>query len=215
MLTRVLVAAAYPTVRAGLSAVMRAEPQIEVVGDADGAERLLGLAASLQPDVVLVEVETAEDEMIDVLWQLGGQGGGPGTVVLCDASERWVRDALRAGVRGVLARDASAGEIVAAVLAAGNGLVVLNAPTLLSVLPPEPAPARITTTARQVEALTPREVEVMRLLSEGLGNKVISRRLGISEHTVKFHVGAIMQKLGASSRTEAVTQAARRGLIML
>ena len=65
------------------------------------------------------------------------------------------------------------------------------------------------------ETLTPRELEVLRLLSEGLGNKMISRRLGISEHTVKFHVGAIMAKLNAGSRTEAVTVAARRGLIWL
>jgi DNA-binding NarL/FixJ family response regulator len=214
-MTRTLVAAAFPTVRAGLAAVLRADAGIEVVGDAAGAGRLLELAASLQPDVVLAELETAEDEIVEAVRQLASQTAGPGVVLLCDANDRWVRDALHAGVRGVLARDAAAGEIIAAVLAAGNGLVVLSAAALPALLPPEPAQVGAAAPAGRVEPLTPRELEVLRLLSEGLGNKVISRRLHISEHTVKFHVGAIMMKLGAGSRTEAVTLAARRGLIML
>lgn len=212
---RTLVAAAFPTVRAGLAAVLRAEAGIEVVGDAAGAEHLLELAASLQPDVAMIELQTAEEELVEAAWQLAGQAGGPGVVLLCDAGDRWSRDALRAGVRGVLPRDASTAEIVASVLAAGSGLVVLNVSLLPALLPLEPAPLSATTPSTQIEALTPREQEVLRLLSEGLGNKLISRRLRISEHTVKFHVAAIMNKLGAASRTEAVTLAARRGLIML
>ena len=76
-------------------------------------------------------------------------------------------------------------------------------------------PAALLDTAEGGEELTPREVEVLSLLSEGIPNKTIARRLGISEHTVKFHVGSVLSKLGASSRTEAVTIAARRGLILL
>jgi two-component system, NarL family, nitrate/nitrite response regulator NarL len=75
--------------------------------------------------------------------------------------------------------------------------------------------ARTELPALPVEALTPREVDVLRLLGEGLPNKAIARRLGISEHTVKFHVNAILGKLGASSRTEAVVRATRLGLILL
>jgi two-component system, NarL family, response regulator YdfI len=135
-------------------------------------------------------------------------------VLLCDAEEGWAAEALRAGVRGVLARAATAAEITAATLAAARGLVVLQPAAAQALVPPERVPAAIGL-AVGAEALTPRELEVLRLVSEGLGNKIISRRLGISEHTVKFHMGAIMAKLGAASRTEAVTQAARRGLIML
>jgi DNA-binding NarL/FixJ family response regulator len=212
---RTLVAAAFPTVRAGLAAVLRAESSIEVLGDAAGGEALLSLAASLQPDVVLVELETAADELAAAVWQLAEQSGGIGVVLLCDASESWTQDALRAGVRGILARDAAAAEIAAAVTGAGLGLVVLNAATVQAMLPSE-QPSRLAVPASEsAEALTPREIEVLRHVSEGLGNKMISRRLGISEHTVKFHVGAIMSKLHAASRTEAVTIAARHGLILL
>jgi DNA-binding NarL/FixJ family response regulator len=212
---RVLVAAAFPTVRAGLAAVLRAEPGIEVVGEAAGAEQLIALAASLQPHAVLAELESADDEMIEAVWQIAGAGQAPGTVIVCDATERWALEALRAGVRGVLARDSSGGELAAAVLAAANGLVVLDATAIRPLLPSQSMPVSETVTQGLGEALTPRELEVLRLLSEGLGNKMISRRLGISEHTVKFHVGAIMAKLNAGSRTEAVTVAARRGLIWL
>lgn len=214
-MTRTLVAAAFPTVRAGLAAVLRAVPGIDVIGDAAGAEDLLALAASLQPDVVLLELETAADELVAAVWQLVDQSPPLNVVLLCDATERWIQDALRAGVRGVLARDASGAEIASAVSAAGLGLVILNPAAVRALLPVEPAALPVTTATEVTEALTPREGEVLALLSEGLGNKVISRKLGISEHTVKFHVGAIMAKLGATSRTEAVTVAARRGLIML
>ncbi len=212
---RVLVAAAFPTVRAGLAAVLREQPGIEVIGEAASAEQLSALAASLQPDAVLAELESADDDMTDAVWQIAGGGQVPGTVVVCDTTERWALDALRAGVRGVLPRDASGGELAAAVLAAAHGLVVLDAAAVRPLLPSQSVPIVEAAAAGVGEALTPRELEVLRLLSEGLGNKMISRRLGISEHTVKFHVGAIMAKLNAGSRTEAVTVAARRGLIWL
>ena len=215
-MSRVLIAATYPTVRAGLAAVLRGETGIEVVGEAAGAAELKALAASLEPDAVLAELESADDEMADAIWQLAGRSADLGVVVIGDATERWALDALRAGVRGVLPRDASGGEMAAAVLAAAHGLVVLDAAALAPLLPRESSPVVAAVTMPGAsETLTPRELEVLRLLSEGLGNKMISRRLGISEHTVKFHVGSIMAKLNAGSRTEAVTGAARRGLIWL
>lgn len=215
-MSRVLIAATYPTVRAGLAAVLRGETGIEVVGEAASAGELTALAASLEPDAVLAELESADDEMADAVWQLAGRSADLGVVVVGDATERWALDALRAGVRGVLPRDASGGEMAAAVLAAAHGLVVLDAAALAPLLPRESSPVVAAVTIPGAsETLTPRELEVLRLLSEGLGNKMISRRLGISEHTVKFHVGAIMAKLNAGSRTEAVTVAARRGLIWL
>jgi DNA-binding NarL/FixJ family response regulator len=195
--------------------VLRADPNIEVAGDAAGAEDLLALAASLQPDVILIELETAADDLVVAVWQLVEEAQGFSVVLLCDAEDRWTQSVLRAGVRGILPRDASGSKIAAAVIAAGLGLVVLNPATFQAALPAESAALHASVTAELAEALTPRETEVLTLLTEGLGNKVISRRLGISEHTVKFHVGAIMAKLRATSRTEAVTIAARRGLIML
>jgi DNA-binding NarL/FixJ family response regulator len=211
---RTLVAAAFPTVRAGLAAVLRADSSIEIVGDAANGETLLSLAASLQPDVVLVDLETAADDLATAVMRLAEQSGATGLVLLCDAPNGWIQDALRAGVRAIIARDSAAAEIAAAVHGAGLGLMVLNAVIVQSLLPVE-QPSRLAAAGESGEALTPREIEVLRHVSEGLGNKTISRRLGISEHTVKFHVGAIMSKLNAASRTEAVTIAARRGLILL
>jgi DNA-binding NarL/FixJ family response regulator len=108
--------------------------------------------------------------------------------------------ALRLGVRGVLSFDATPQEIEAAVHAVDAGLVVLAEPPIAEEL---------------VEPLTERELELLDLLAEGISNKLIAHRLSISEHTVKTHVASIFQKLGVSSRTEAVSQAIRRGLVML
>jgi len=117
----------------------------------------------------------------------------------------------------VLPRNSSAAEISAAIEAVAAGLFVFH-PSDVDAVPaarprePESAGAP---GAGLVEALTPREVEVLRLLAEGLGNKEIAARLNISEHTAKVHVASIMGKLGATSRTEAVTLGIRHGLVMI
>ena len=123
-------------------------------------------------------------------------------------------DALRAGVKGVLSGGLSGPEVVAAVEAAAAGLVVLEAAGVETLLR---APSMVSTgnSDALVEALTPRETEVLRLVAAGLGNKEIASRLEISEHTVKFHVASIMGKMGAGSRTEAVTLGIRNGLIII
>jgi len=117
-------------------------------------------------------------------------------------------------VRAHLPPDATASEVLTAVAAVGQGLVVLTQAQAERLLPARPRrqgfPGDL---PRLVEALTPREIEVLRLMSDGLVNKEIAERLGISEHTAKFHVASILGKLQASSRTEAVAQGMRRGLI--
>ena len=123
-------------------------------------------------------------------------------------------EALRSGVRAVLPRNATQGSIVAAIQAASAGLVVLPPQGLANLLKETAAPQR-TASAALIEPLTARELEVLGMMAEGWGNKEISSRLGISEHTVKFHVAAIMGKLNAESRTEAVTSGIRHGLVML
>jgi DNA-binding NarL/FixJ family response regulator len=120
---------------------------------------------------------------------------------------------LRAGVRGFLLSEAAGDEIAVALRAVSQGLLVLD-PLIartLTIAPPSIGLDELT----QDEPLTERELEVLQLLALGLPNKTIATRLRISEHTVKFHVGSILAKLDASSRTEAVTRAARRGLLAL
>jgi DNA-binding NarL/FixJ family response regulator len=115
---------------------------------------------------------------------------------------------------GLVPPDTSAAELQAAVTAAAQGLIVLAQPVGQRLLAGRPAGAALPT-AEGDEPLTSREHEVLELLGQGLSNKQIARHLDISEHTVKFHVSALYAKLGAASRTDAVSRGARRGLITL
>lgn len=214
-MTRVLVAADSVIVRAGLEALVTSSPAIAVVGSSSSVAGLAEQVEALQPDVVLLEWVAPDDEPVaEKLLALGDISGRDWVIVVLadDPQGTWTAEALRSGIRAVLPRLATAEEIVAAVEAAAAGLVALHPDVLDSLLPPL---TTRTLPASPNQALTPREIEVLGMLAEGLGNKTIARRLGISEHTVKFHVSSIFQKLSASSRTEAVTLGARLGLIML
>jgi len=123
--------------------------------------------------------------------------------------------ALRAGARAVLPRHASPEEIRAAVRAAAAGLASLPAALATAVLDDKAGDGTRASADNGDRALTPREREILTLLGEGLVNKEIGVRLGISEHTVKTHLAAIYEKLGASNRAEAVATGLRRGLVML
>ena len=120
---------------------------------------------------------------------------------------------LRAGLRGLLPRDAAEPEIAAAIEALAAGLVVLH-PATTRAAGARPA-LRASPDEARPEPLTPRELEVLTMMAEGLGNRAIARSLGISVHTVKFHVAAVLDKLGARSRAEAVAVGLRRGLLMV
>lgn len=193
-------------VRAGLAALL-STPKIAVIGSsADG----LPLAdQDPLPDVVVWEEEEQAEEIVFE--------NGAAWVLLTDEPQAWV-EAGRSGVKAWLPREATAAEIIAAVEAAALGLLTIHPELLggmLSTLAWDPEadlPERIPVAD---PGLTPREIEVLRMLAEGLGNKQIAKRLTISEHTVKFHVGSVLTKLKASSRTEAVTLGARQGLISL
>ena len=134
-------------------------------------------------------------------------------VVLSDHSEpRWISEALRTGVRAVLPSDMPE-QLIAALEAAAAGLVVMH-PTEVDAIFPVAEPSS-RPPADLAEELTPRESEVLQMLASGLANKEIAARLSISDHTVKFHVASILGKLGAGSRTEAVTVGIRRGIVLL
>lgn len=215
---RVLVVAQSAVVRAGLESLIADNAGFEVVDSssdstpADFARR----ASEAEADVALIELG-AEAESFDDLLALLEAEPSVAVVALGDAADasRWP-DALRAGVRAILPRQATAEEILAAVSAASSGLVALEPAMVESLLSAGAAVYQRTLRPEdQTDALTPREVEVLGMMAEGAGNKQIAFRLGISEHTVKFHIASIFSKLGASSRTEAVTLGIRRGLVML
>lgn len=211
-MTRVLIAAPSAVVRAGLASLLAERPTIDVVGSVSPSD-LLEKIDKLTPDAVLAEIEEEAD-----LPPLGGGGDEPAAppafvLLLATTDESRMTEALRAGARAVLPRDAEPDAIAAAVIAAAAGLVALDPEAAEALLPAVTRAAR--SDAPPAEPLTPRESEILAMLAEGSGNKQIARRLGISEHTVKFHVGSILAKLGAASRTEAVTLGLRQGLIMV
>lgn len=228
-MTSVFVVAASPIVRSGLEALIAGDERFKVVGTSSEITALVGAiegrAIEEQPiDVVLWEVERQTASRFTsplAIEETAGEVRSASAVIALvdDPTEHWIAEALRAGVRAVLPRVATAGEIIAAVEAAASGLIVVHPdwldPLLSSAPPSLSPPDEETLPGSEIDALTPREVEVLAMLAEGLGNKIIAWRLGISEHTIKFHVSSIFAKLGASSRTEAVTLGIRRGLIML
>lgn len=206
---RVVVVAASGMARAGLAAIVHAEPQFECVGEAPPQEAG-ALIASLLPDVVLEQCERgAAPERFEA----------PVVMLVDDPRAALTLEAMRGqfgrertGVGfGMLSRDATRDEIVGALVAAAAGLVAL-APRALSRFS-----ALTTGDALDVpaEPLTPRERDVLAQLARGATNRTIAARLGISEHTVKFHIGSILAKLGASTRTEAVSRGLQLGMVML
>lgn len=213
---RVLVAATNPIVRAGLESIVRTNPDLLAIGSSADSATLAMAIATHNPDVVLIELSLPEGEPVsEKLVALAGVGELP-IAILIDTEDRdRLPELLRSGVKAILPRSASAEEILQAVEAVATGLVVLHPDAIDLLLTLLPMSERVVEATPPLQALTSREIEVLGMLAEGLGNKAIAKRLGISEHTVKFHVSSIFSKLNASSRTEAVTLGARQGLIML
>ena len=207
---RLLIAAPSAIMRAGLESVGAQAAGIEIVG----AFALADISAAIdrhQPDVVLAALEAHYDEPPEDLMAMAGREGAPAIIVLApDLQSSWTGDALRAGIRAVLPGDLGAREILAAVEAAAAGLIVLHPQDIAALAPDRPTPPTGPT-----QTLTPREVQVLAMLAEGHGNKTIAWKLGISEHTAKFHVASILSKLNAGTRTEAVTLGIRRGIILI
>lgn len=197
-MTRLLIAAPSAVVRAGLEVLVASDPAIELAGSFPD----LSAADSVQPDVILAALPLED-------LTAPAEGPAPAIVLVSeDSTPAWTPEALRLGVRALLPRDAGAREVLAAVETAASGLAVVDPHELEQLLP-----ARSALSAEN-PPLTPREIEVLRLMAEGDANKNIAWKLGISEHTVKFHVASILSKLNASTRAEAVALGMRRGMIL-
>jgi DNA-binding NarL/FixJ family response regulator len=206
--TRVFVVAPTPMARAGLRSMLAAVEGagVEVVGDSGPPPDPGSASAFSTAEVVLV----ADEDLLEEAALAVSEDGTQGLVLLSDeeGAARLPRS-LPLGGWGVVPSDASPEELGAAVAAVAQGLVVLPRAVADGALTEAPAAEELS------EPPTAREGEVLGLLARGLSNKQIARELGISEHTVKFHVSALLGKLGATSRTEAVTLATRRGLLSL
>jgi DNA-binding NarL/FixJ family response regulator len=207
---RILVADDHPMLREGLVAVLGTQPDFEVVGEAADGSEAVRLAETLRPDVILLDLEMPGVDGVAALEELRDAGSTSRAIVFTayDTDQR-ILGALRAGARGYLLKGASRTEIFDAIrtVHAGGSLLEPGVTTRLLDQLREDRELR--------EPLTPRELEVLVLISEGLHNSEIAGRLFVTERTVKFHVSSILAKLGADNRTEAVAVAARRGLIQM
>lgn len=203
---RVLVVSEDPLARQGLAGALTSEPAIEVIAQASGSDDVVGAAGALAADAVLWDLGMDATTGLGRLRSLQGLEP-PLLVLLVDPSH--ADEVFALGARGLLFRDGDVPRLAASLSAIARGVIVLEDAIALALV------RRRSPSYGPSEALTRREVEVLECLALGASNKAIAEELGISEHTVKFHVNAILTKLGAESRTEAVVLAARLGLVAL
>jgi len=203
---RIAVAATSAVRRAGLESIVRSHAEFQLAGSFEAMANLVSFARRTELDVIVID----SDSIPDLLFEPTSDAA---IVLLTEVSDaRSISRLLRSGVRAILSRESDPDDVVSAIYAAYDGLVLLNTPTAESLA------AVYGDNLPEVEEdlseeITSRETDVLRMLAEGLVNKDIAARLGISEHTVKFHISSILDKLGASTRTEAVMLGVRRGLI--
>jgi DNA-binding NarL/FixJ family response regulator len=205
---RTLIASADSDARAGLMESLSRHPAISVgvfASDEDLASEDITAADAQDLEVVIWDFSTEAAPRRDVVAE-----AQPTPVIALVAGDGDAAEALTTGVHAVLPRDAEADLIASAAAAVARGLVVFDRAYAPGIHVPRTAQSQV-----PIEELTPRESDILQLLAEGMSNKGIAQRLGISEHTVKFHLNAILGKLDAHTRTEAVTRAARLGWIVL
>lgn len=203
---RVLVADDHPVVREGLARLLEQADDVEVVGTAEDGERACDIARECDVDVVLMDLEMPGVNGIEATARIRNERPGTQVVVLTSFSDRErILDAVDAGALGYLLKDAEPDELLRGIRAAAQGE---------SPLAPKAASALLAAREerRPAEQLTAREREVLVMLAQGLPNKLIARRLEISEKTVKAHLTRIFERIGVSDRTQAALWAERHRL---
>jgi DNA-binding NarL/FixJ family response regulator len=203
---RVLIADDHGVLRDGLGRVIEAQPDLELVAAAaDGAEAV-ELCRATGPDVVLMDLEMPVLDGIEATSAILAHAPGTAVLVLTSFSDlRRITGALEAGAVGYLLKDASADEVVRGIRAAAAGGSPLDPRAARALLDARDAPDPLA-------GISPREREVLALLLEGMPNKLIARRLDISEKTVKAHLTSIFRRIGVTDRVQAILWAERHGL---
>ncbi|QOR70620.1 response regulator transcription factor [Ruania alkalisoli] len=211
MTIRVLVVDDQSMVRAGFSALLDAQPGIEVVADASDGAAAVALAMQMHPDVVLMDVRMPGMDGIAATEEITRATAAHVLVLTTFDLDEYVLDALRAGAAGFLLKDATAAELTHGVRTVADGDALL-APAILKRLVVDLV-GRPEAPSRDLDVLTPRERDVLVLVAAGLSNAEIADRLSLAEQTVKGHVSAMLQKLQLRDRAQAVVVAYESGLV--
>lgn len=205
--TTVVLADDQRVVREGLAILLGLLPDIEVLGTASDGEEAIALVELLHPDVVLMDLRMPRCDGVTATRRLREQGSATHVVVLTTyADDRSVVEALRAGARGFLTKDAGAAEIERAIAAVVRGDASIDPAVQHHLV------AAVAASPESPDGLTPREVEVLTLVAQGLSNGEIAARLFVSETTVKSHINHIFTKTGVRDRAQAVSYAYKQGL---
>jgi two-component system NarL family response regulator len=200
---RVLIADDHPVVRAGLTSMLGTQTELEIVGSAASGEEALAKLGQAKPDVLLLDLRMHGLSGVETLIAMKHAGHETRVIILTSfETDEDIYRAVQAGAQGYLLKDTSLKEMVTAIRAVHAGKRYI----------PQDIAARLADRMMRTD-LTPREIEILKLLSKGPTNKQIGHALGISENTVKNHVNSIIEKLEVSDRTEAATTAIERGLI--
>lgn len=195
-MTTVMLVDDHPLVRAGLATLIGTTDDLEIIGEAEGGEQAVAMAGKLEPDVVLMDLSMPGMDGVEATRRILQAQPQIHVVVLTSfADQERVAEALSAGAVGYMLKDCDAREVLAAIRSAALGHAPLD-PRVARALLPSTAP-------RASDTLSVRELEVLRLVAKGLANKQIGRSLGISERTVKVHVGHVFRRIGVTDRTSA------------
>ncbi len=210
---RVLIADDHPVVREGLFAMLSRQPDFKVVGEAKDGVEAVDMARRLKPDVMLMDLRMPEMDGVEAMRQIKSTNPDIKFIILTTYSDdEYIFSGIEAGARAYLLKDAPREELFKAIRAVYKGESLIQ-PVVASKLIDKFA--ELSRRAPSGEQLTERELEILQLMAKGAANKEISAQLSISESTVKTHISNIFQKLGVNDRTEAVTEALRRGIIRL
>ncbi|MFC1909675.1 response regulator [Chloroflexota bacterium] len=209
---RILLADGHKMVRQGIRRIFEAEKDMEVVGEADDAEQTIKLDRELNPDIIVMEARMSKLDGVETVKRVKVQHPEVAILVLtAHEHEEYIGDMIRAGAGGCLLKSSDANRLIKSMMFLREGVFVCDSGVEQKILEQAARPRPLSVDYGQ--HLTPRETEILKLVGEGFSNRSVGDYLGISERTVKGHFGNIMGKLGVRSRTEAVLEAIKRGLV--
>lgn len=216
---RLLIVDDYPVIREGLRTMLSTDHSLEIAGEAADGVQAVAMVAEKKPNVVLMDIRMPNMDGLEATRRIKDKHPSVAVIMLTMYdNDAYVIDAIRAGASGFLLKDASLELLLHTVRTVGSGVTLIKSDLLYQAIGSlvtsrqEYQQAKLFTT-EGLEALTPREQEVFRLVVEGRTNRDIGKKLGITEDTVKKHVQSIIAKMGASSRIDAAMKATRAGII--